>query len=160
MKICPEPARLTALREGWLESDEARDVQEHLSHCEVCRGIMADLDEVVELLASHAASIDPPPGGYRELLNAALLMREKIEPLPVRSAPRWMWQAVAAAAMIMIALTAYTILDSPAIERTITGLTAEDETVPDWLVEEHALATETLPFSDGPAAVLMVSKKQ
>ena len=76
MKICPEPARLTSLREGWLESDEAGEVQEHLSHCEVCRGIMADLDEIVELLTSHAASIDPPPGGYRELLNAALLMRD------------------------------------------------------------------------------------
>ena len=158
MKICPEPARLTSLREGWLESDEAGEVQEHLSHCEVCRGIMADLDEIVELLTSHAASIDPPPGGYRELLNAALLMREKSELLPVRSTPRWMWQAVAAAATIMIALTGYTILDSPAIEQPVTDLTSEEEAVPDWLVEEHALATETLPFSDGPAAVLMVSK--
>ncbi len=159
MNICPEPARLTALREGWLESGEAEELQEHLSHCGVCRSIMADLDEVVELLAGHAASVDPPPGGYRELLNAALLMREKSEPVSVQSIPRWMWQTVAAAAMIMIALTAYTILDSPVIERSVTGLTAEEETVPDWLVEEHALATETLPFSDGPAAVLMVSKR-
>ncbi len=159
MKICPEPARLTSLREGWLESDEAGEVQEHLSHCEVCRNIMAALDEIVELLASHAASIDPPPGGYRELLNAALLMREKSEPLPVRSTPRWMWRTVAAAAIIMIALTGYTILNSPAIEQPVTDLTEEEETIPDWLLEEHALATETLPFSDGLAAVLTVSKK-
>ena len=159
MKICPEPAKLTSLREGWLESDEAEEVQDHLSHCVVCRSIMTDLDEVVELLASNTVSIDPPPGGYTELLSAALLMRERAEPLPVRSTPRWMWQAVAAAAMIMIVLTGYTIIYSPAIEQPVIDLTVEEETVPDWLVEEHALATETLPFGDGPAAVLMVSKR-
>jgi anti-sigma factor RsiW len=159
MKICPEPSRLTAFREGWLEGDEARELQEHLSHCEMCREIMAGLDEIVELLASHAASIEPPPGGYGELLNAALLMQEKSEPLQVRSAPRWMWQTVAAAAMIMIALTAYTILDSTGTELPMADTAVEEDVVPDWLVEEHALATETLPFSDGPAAVLMASKR-
>jgi len=158
MKICPESAKLTALREGWLEEDEAARLRGHIAECRACRLVLDGLDEVVELLSGQVDPVEPPPGGYEELMKAALLMRDRTAPLPVRSTPRWMWSMVTAAAVIMMAVTAFSIIDSGSPPPQSVAEMSEEDDIPDFFIEEHALATETLPFSDGASAVVMVRR--
>lgn len=160
MKICPESAKLTSLREGWLDDDAAAKLRIHIEECETCRRILADLDEVVELLSEHAGRVGPPPGGYEELIKAALLMRDRTAPLPVKGAPRGMWRVVAAAAGVMLAVTVFSIIDFGSAPAPRVAEITEEEEIPDFYLEEHALATETLPFSDGASTVMMVSREK
>ena len=160
MNICPESAKLTALREGWLDADEAARLQGHVDECERCRQVLDDLDEVVGMLADHAGAVDPPPGGYEELMKAALLMRDRIVPLPAGETPRRMWPIVAAAVAAMLAVTTFSIVDPGSRPTRDAAEIALEADIPDFFEEEHALATETLPFSDGASTVLMVSREK
>jgi hypothetical protein len=160
MSICPESARLTALREGWLDADEAERLRGHVEGCDECRRLMSDLGEIVSVLSGQSGDVEPPPGGFEELMKTTLLLRDITAPLPVRSAPRWMWRTVAAAAAVVLAISAYTVIDviSPA-SPNVEEVTQEDE-IPDFYLEEHALAAETLPFSSGKSTVIMVDRKE
>ncbi len=160
MRICPDSARLTALQEGWLEEGEAQKMREHIEGCEPCRRMLADLDAVADILSPEADPVEPPPGGYEELFRATLLMRDRIVPIPVQRAPRWLWRSAAAAALILATLTTFSIIDSRSPSTPTVAEMAEEEFIPDFLIEEHALATEALPFNDGASVVVMVQRER
>jgi len=157
MRICPDSARLTALREGWLEEGEIQSLREHIEECEACRRMLADLYAVVDILSHETDPVEPPPGGYEELLRATLLMRDRIIPVPAQRAPHWLWRAAAAAALILAALTTFSLID-PRFPSTPTM--AEEEDIPDFLIEEHALATEALPFNEGASVILIAQRER
>jgi len=59
LPTCPEAGLLHAAHEGVLADAESKQVQEHLTACEVCRTLFEDLDaiEYGELSAAESASI-------------------------------------------------------------------------------------------------------
>lgn len=160
MKICPETARLTAFREGWLEADEEEQLLEHLEECEMCRHALSDLDALVELIREESGPVDPPPGGYDELLRATMLMRDRIVPLRIRSKSRWLKRAAVAAALLLVTITGITMLDTRTPSDSAVTESTEEGDIPDFLVEEHALATDSVPFSNGGSLIILVQERR
>jgi anti-sigma factor RsiW len=158
MKICPQSARFTALREGWLEEEEARQLHEHLAECDVCNRTFRELEMIAGLLAAESGPVKPPPGGYEELLRTTLLMRDRISPMPARTPSRWRRGAAIAAAVLLIGITAISVLDSRnGSTSSLADITGEDAALQD-LIEEHALASSTIGFSDGASLMVMASR--
>ncbi len=154
MNIHPERERLTALREGWLEEDEARQLRAHISGCTACRSVMAELETVVEIIRDQAGNVVPPPGGYDALLEATLAMCDRVTPLPAPPRRFRFGPAIAAAAVLIITLTAIFLLDHGAPAPSSVTASAEEVDLPDFLLEEHALASDTVPFSTGVTLVV------
>ncbi|MFC1629288.1 hypothetical protein ACFL3H_09295 [Gemmatimonadota bacterium] len=158
MKICPETARLTALREGWLGKEDARRLWNHLEVCQSCRAAQADLELILEFITSDLHEIEPPPGGYEALLQATLKMHDQIAPLPVPARSRWRVAVLAAAAVVLVAVTSMALLDSRTLSTPVTAETVEEGDIPDWLLEEHARASDLLPFSDGSTLMILANR--
>jgi len=156
----PEREQLTAWREGWLSAGERARLEAHLAECDACRLTLRQLDQLVNQLRSSAREVAPPPGGWDALLEATLAMRDRIEPLSPPAGRRWLSPAVAAAAALVIALTAFFLLD-----RTITPVEpaatiAAEADLPDLLLQEHALASDAVPFSTGAMLLFAAEEKR
>ncbi len=151
----PETEYLTALREGWLTASEAARLEAHLAECAACRRTFRDLDLIVEHLRTSAGEVDPPPGGYEALLEATLALREKIEPIRLPAVRRWFTPAIVAAAALIITLTTVFLLDRSASVQAPAEVTTAETDLPDAMLEEHALASDAVPFSTG--VTLLVS---
>jgi len=158
MKICPETSRLTALREGWLDDEDARRLREHLETCPSCRAAGDDLEALLDMIDAVGGEVEPPPGGYDALLTATLKMRDRILPIPAPARPRWYRAAVAVAAIMLISVTAFTLLDPRSPDLPVTVAVDESEDIPGYLLEEHARASDLVPFSD--SSTLMVLANQ
>jgi hypothetical protein len=159
MKICPETARLTALREGWLDSEDARRLREHLEGCPLCRAAGADLDALLEVIDDFPSGVEPPPGGWDALLEATLKMCDRIEPLPVPSRSRWRRLAVAVAAILIAAVTAITLFDTTP-PPTVTAEAGGEDEFTEALLEEHARASDLVPFSDGTTLLFLANSRR
>jgi len=158
MKICPETARLTALREGWLGEEDTRRLQSHLDVCPGCRAAQTDLESILDFITNDLHELEPPPGGYEALMNATLKMRDQIVPLQVPARSRWRVAVFAAAAILVIAVSSISIFDSDTPSTPITAEIVEEGDIPDWLIEEHARASNLLPFSDGSTLMILANQ--
>ena len=160
MKICPRSSQLTALREGWLEDEDAQEYRAHLEECEVCQRAYRELEMVAEMLSDLSEPVEPPPGGYEELLRTTLLMRDRIIPMPAPRDRSWRIGAAIAAAILLIGITALSVLDSRTSSTSaVTELTGEDALLED-LIEEHALASDTIGFSDSASLMVLASRER
>lgn len=147
MNDCPMSSKLTALREGWLEPEEAEDLRRHTAACARCRDTAKRLDEAVRLLRHDADPVAPPQAGWEALLEAA---REEcsILDLPVRRMRTWGIRAAGVAAVLVLTLGGILMLRGG--DRTAPPAAAAPP--PDdleLLLEDHALASDQVPFSDG-----------
>ncbi len=158
MKICPETARLTALREGWLGEEDARRLRSHLEVCSICRAAQTDLESILDSICRDLGEVEPPPGGYEALLEATLKMRDQIVPLPVPARSRWRVAVLAAAAVVVVTVSSISILNSDTPSTPVTVETVEEGDIPDWLMEEHARASDLLPFSDGATLIILANQ--
>jgi anti-sigma factor RsiW len=149
MNDCPMSSRLTALHEGWLDPEEAEALRRHLHTCGLCRSVLDRLEEAVHLLAREAVPVEPPAAGYEALLEAAQQAVE-ILPLPARPARRWLVRIAAAAAVLVLAVGSWLLLrqssPSPTAPVVVTAPTPDDL---DLFEEDHALASDRIPFSGG-----------
>jgi hypothetical protein len=157
MKICPETARLTALREGWLDQEDTRRLREHLEVCPTCRSARVDLDALLEVIEELPRGVEPPPGGWDALLEATVKMRDRIIPLPAPSRSRWRRMSIAAAAALLIAGSAITLLPDRTPPPTVTAESAVENEFPESLLEEHARASDLVPFSDGTTLLILAN---
>jgi len=153
MKTCPNSARLTALREGWLQPEEADALREHIRGCPACQQTEADLDEVAGVLARAAGPAEAPPGGYEALLRSTLALRDLI-PAAGRKVSWWLQRAAAVAAVVALVASAVLLSDmgngggAPAVELS------ENELI-EFLMQEHAQAAEQIPFGEGDYAAIL-----
>jgi Anti-sigma-K factor rskA/Putative zinc-finger len=88
-----------------LEPNEARAYEEHLAHCERCRGELAELSESATALAYAADGPEPPAGLRERILEQARADRPNVVPLR----PRWAIPAAATAAVAVAAAVALAI---------------------------------------------------
>jgi anti-sigma-K factor RskA len=85
-----------------LDSDEAREYEAHLAHCERCRSELASLSETATSLA-YATESPAPPAELRErILQQARGERTNVVPLR----PRWVGPVAAVAAVAACAAIA------------------------------------------------------
>lgn len=91
---------------GTLPDDEMADVRRHLRGCAGCRSEAAALDEGLSLFASAAHEAEPPPE-LRDQVMAVLTEEwaDTPRPLRVRRSLVARWPALAAAALVIAALT-------------------------------------------------------
>jgi anti-sigma factor RsiW len=147
-------SRLTALMEGWLEPGDAAALREHVEGCPECLRTLTRLESAVDLLSREAGPVEPPRRGYEALLEAALHERDGLpRPDPVRT-HRWR-RFVAAAAVVLLAVSAALLADFGGGPAEEVNVEAVDPDLLDELIQEHALATGQLPFSDGAYMSLM-----
>lgn len=158
MKICPESARLTALREGWLGEEDAKRLRNHLAVCPDCRAVQADLESILDSICCDLGEVEPPPGGYEALLEATLKMRDRIVPFPVPAKNRWRRAGVVAAAVLVVGVTAITLLAPRTPSTPVTAEAVEEGDFPDFLIEEHARASDLVPFSDGTTLIVLANR--
>jgi anti-sigma factor RsiW len=156
----PDTEQLTAWREGWLSAGERARLEAHLAECDACRRTLRELERLVQQLRSSAGETAPPPGGWEALLEATLAMRDRIEPLTPPATRRWLNPAAAAAAALIIALTAFFLID-----RTVTPIdsptaVAAEVDLPDLLLQEHALASDGVPFSAGVTLLVATERRR
>ena len=78
-----------------LDSEEAREYEAHLAHCERCRGELASLSETATALAYAAEAPAPAPELRSRILQQARSERANVVPLR----PRWAVPVAAAAAV-------------------------------------------------------------
>jgi Anti-sigma-K factor rskA/Putative zinc-finger len=88
-----------------LEPEEARAYEEHLAHCERCRGELAELSEGAAALAYAADGPEPPAGLRDRILAQARADRPNVVPLR----PRWAIPAAATAVGAVAAAVALAI---------------------------------------------------
>ncbi|MFC1559261.1 zf-HC2 domain-containing protein [Gemmatimonadota bacterium] len=160
MKICPETARLTALREGWLGEEDAKRLRSHLDVCPSCRAAQSDLESILDFIAIDLHDVEPPPGGYEALMDATLKMRDQIVPLQVPAHSRWRIAVIAAAAVLVIAVSSISVLDSGSRAIPVNAEIVEEGDIPDWLIEEHARVSDLLPFSDGSTLMILANQEK
>ncbi|MFC1530454.1 hypothetical protein ACFL6R_07050 [Gemmatimonadota bacterium] len=160
MTICPETARLTALREGWLDDEDARSLRVHLEVCPGCRAARDDLDAVLEAIDTSQADVEPPPGGYEALLAATLKMRDRIIPIPAPVRLDWRRIVLAVSAVMLVSVTSLTLLNSRSPSTLVTEEVAENQDLPDYILEEHARASDLVPFSDGSTLLLLAKQEK
>lgn len=158
MNICPETARLTALREGWLDDEDARRLREHLEVCPDCRAARDDLDAILEAIDACRVEVEPPPGGYEALLAATLKMRDRIIPLPAPVRFAWRRVVLAAAAVLLLSVTSLTLLDSRSPSTMMVNEAVEEAGVPEYLYEAHARASDLVPFSEGTTLLVLANR--
>lgn len=147
MKECPKSGALTALMEGWLDPEEARQLRAHAAACTRCRRTLSDLEAAVSLLAREAGPVDPPPRGYEALLESAIAVRDTL-PLPGHGRSLWFRRAAAVAAVAVLAISAALLVEFRTPTSPPPAETAEGDILEE-LIQEHALATSRNPFSDG-----------
>ncbi|MFO7768656.1 MAG: zf-HC2 domain-containing protein [bacterium] len=153
MKTCPNSARLTALREGWLQPEEVDALREHIRGCPACRRTAADLEEVAEVLAVVAGPVEAPPGGYQALLRSTLALQDLLPETP-RRVGWWLRRAAAAAAVLALVASAAVLSDMESGTREAAVETTDSELI-DFLMHEHAQAAEQMPFSEGSYAAIL-----
>ena len=153
MKTCPNSARLTALREGWLQPEEVDALREHVRGCPACQQTEADLDEVAGVLARAAGPVEAPPGGYEALLRSTMALRDLL-PAATRKVGWWLHRAAAVAAVLALVASAVLLSDLGA-GTTGTGVDVTDSELIDFLMQEHAQAAEQMPFSEGSYAAIL-----
>jgi anti-sigma-K factor RskA len=78
-----------------LDSEEAREYEAHLSHCERCRSELASLSETATALAYAAEAPPPSPALRSRILQQARSERSNVVPLR----PRWAVPVAAVAAV-------------------------------------------------------------
>jgi hypothetical protein len=161
MNDCPMSSRLTALREGWLESEEAEALRHHVQTCGFCRSVLDRLEDAVHLLAREAVPVDPPASGYETLLEASLRARDRL-PLSARPARVWLVRTAAAAAVLMLTVGSWLLMrksgPAPGAPAAVTAPAPDDL---DLFQEDHALASDRIPFSGGAyMAVLAQSEDE
>jgi anti-sigma factor RsiW len=99
-----ELAALYAL--GILEPNEQRSAEEHLTHCDACRRLLAQAEADVAAMATAQPQLDPP----------ATLRAPQIQ---ARRVPRaGMWLAVAAAVAIAVLPSGYLLVQNLAMHQT------------------------------------------
>jgi anti-sigma factor RsiW len=85
-----------------LDSDEAREYEAHLAHCERCRSELASLSETATSLAYATEGPAPSPELRARILEQARGERANVVPLR----PRWAWPVAAVAAVAACAAVA------------------------------------------------------
>ncbi len=158
MKICPETARLTALREGWLDDEDARSLRDHLEVCPECHAARDELEAILEAIDTGRVEVEPPPGGYEALLAATLKMRDRIIPLPAPVRSGWRRTILTAAAVLLMSVTALTLFDARSPSMPVMDEVVENQDLPDYMLEEHARASDLVPFSDGTTLLVMANR--
>jgi anti-sigma-K factor RskA len=78
-----------------LDSEEAREYEAHLSHCDRCRSELASLSETATALAYATDAPAPPPQLRARILQQARSERSNVVPLR----PRWATPVAAVAAV-------------------------------------------------------------
>jgi anti-sigma-K factor RskA len=78
-----------------LDSEEAREYEAHLAHCDRCRSELASLSETATALAYATEAPAPPPELRSRILQQARSERSNVVPLR----PRWAVPVAAAAAV-------------------------------------------------------------
>jgi anti-sigma factor RsiW len=147
-------SRLTALMEGWLDPADAAALREHVEGCPECLRTLTRLEAAVDLLAREAGPVEPPRRGYEALLEASLQERDRL-PAPDSVRMHRLRRFVAAAAVVLLAVSAALLADLGGRPAEETAVEAVDPDLLDELIQEHALATGQLPFSDGSYMSLM-----
>ncbi len=158
MTICPETARLTALREGWLDDEDARQLRGHLEVCPGCRAARDDLETLLEAIDTSPVEVEPPPGGYEALLAATLKMRDRIIPIPAPVRLDWRRIVLAVSAILLVSVTSLTLLNSRSPLMTVTDEVVEDQDLPDYMFEAHARVSDLVPFSDGTTLLILANQ--
>ena len=158
MTICPETARLTALREGWLNDEDARSLRVHLDVCPGCRAARDDLDVILGAIDTCQVEVEPPPGGYEALLAATLKMRDRIIPIPAPVRADWHRRVIAVAAVLLVTVTSLTLFDARSPSMPMTDEIVEDQDFPEYMLEEHARASDLVPFSDGTTLLILANQ--
>ncbi len=153
MKTCPNSARLTALREGWLQPEEVDALREHIRGCPACRRTEADLEEVAAVMARAAGPVEPPPGGYEALLRSTLALRDLV-PAATRRVRWWFHRAAAVAAVLALVASAV-LLSLGGAGNGTPGVDLSENDLIDFLMQEHAQAAEQIPFSEGDYAAIL-----
>jgi len=80
-----------------LDPEEERTFEEHLAHCDECRGHVAGFQEVGALLAHDVEAPPPPPALRQRILDGARAERPNV--VPLRERRRWVVPVAAAAAV-------------------------------------------------------------
>jgi anti-sigma-K factor RskA len=107
-----------------LDSEEAREYEAHLSHCDQCRSELASLSETATALAYAAEAPAPPPGLRSRILQQARSERSNVVPLR----PRWSIPVAAVAAVAAcaaIGLGIWAALLSSKLDRRNDALAAQ-----------------------------------
>ncbi len=160
MNDCPMSSRLTALREGWLESEEAEALRHHVQACGLCRSVLDRLEEAVHLLAREAVPVDPPSAGYETLLEETLRARDHV-PLPARPARIWFLRTAAVAAVLMLVVGSWLLLhQSGPASGVPVAVTAPAPDDLDLFEEDHALASDRIPFSGGAYLTVLAQSSE
>jgi hypothetical protein len=105
MSIHPTDQELHEYLDG--ELDAARDaaVAHHVEQCETCRAAWFRLRQLRQRLAALPREIEPPADSLRHIRQAIVAAGDPV-PLPMRApAPRWRATTLAAAALLLIALS-------------------------------------------------------
>jgi len=154
MTDCPKASQITALMEGWLEANEARELRAHMATCTLCQRTLAELEAAVALLAREAGPVDPPAGGYEALLESAIAARDDVL-LPDPRRALWVRRVAAVAAVAILAVSAVLLVELSTPSPIPPAEMAEPDILEE-LIQEHALATSHMPFSDGSYMALTV----
>lgn len=153
MKRCPKSTKLTALMEGWLDPAEADALRAHVETCASCRRTLEELETSVSLLVRKAGVVEPPARGYEALLDSALAVRD-LAPMPSRTSSVWFRRIAALAAVVLLAISA-ALLVEVGKPNGVTSTEMAGVDILEELIQEHALATSQIPFSDGSYMELM-----
>jgi anti-sigma-K factor RskA len=145
-----------------LDSEDAREYETHLAHCERCREELASLSEAAGALAYASEAPLPPPELRARILQQARSERENVVPLP----PRWatpLAAAAAVAACAAIALGIWAASLSNKLDRRTEALSAEQRinaVLSDPAANRTAVAGNngTLVVSSSGDAVLVLNE--
>ncbi len=157
MNDCPMSSKLTALREGWLEPEEAEDLRRHTAACARCRETAKRLEEAVRLLRHDADPVAPPRMGWEALLEAARDERVTLA-FPARRMRTWGIRAAGVAAVLILTIGSIVLLrgGDQTVPPAASGPPPDDL---ELLLEDHALASDQVPFSDGAYMTVLATSE-
>jgi anti-sigma-K factor RskA len=133
-----------------LDSEEAREYEAHLAHCERCRGELASLSETATALAYATEAPAPPPELRSRILHRARSERSNVVPLRQRwSIPVAAVAAVAACVAIGLGIWAASL--SSKLDRRNEAL-AQQERVAAILADP---GSRRIAFEDGRGTLVV-----
>jgi anti-sigma factor RsiW len=134
-----------------LDSDEAREYEEHLATCESCRELLAQLGGAAGALAFGVHSPAPPDELRARLLDAARAERPNVVPLR----PRWIAGTTAIAAVAAVAAIGFGIW-SASLSSSLDRERSARQKIERLLADPNST---TRPISGKAAGTLVVSSR-
>jgi hypothetical protein len=109
----PTPLTLNEYVDGDIAPAERARLDRHLSECEACRALVADLTDLTRAAAA-LGSVDPPPRVWARI--AQLRRDEPLDPWTFRSAS---WPLATAAALLLATVLGLRLVPSRALVRDL-----------------------------------------